>query len=425
MGSEEITRQQRMRLIAAMIEAVRRRGYEGVTVAEVVALAGVSKSAFYKLFSDKEACFLTTYELLVEQGAEQIETAYRSGEGLREGMTAAFEQFVETTSEHTAAARLVFVDSLSIGAAAIPAQERTAARYESMITRSFAAAPLPGEVSPAVIRAVFGGLRDFAFHCLRDHEPERLGEHVPELVDWGVGYREAAARGSKVGARLAAQTIKGREAWASGDPTDSQEALVLWEEPANSPRSRKELSQRERIMRATAQVAAEVGYGALTVPAISAASGTSNQSFYKHFGSKEKAFLAGFDALALQAFEVTSAAFATKDGWLEAGSAAILAVLEFIAANRLFQRINFFELHAAGPIARDRAEAMLSLFTAFMQPDPLPPEAKTKPPKVVIEAIAGGVWAVIQHEITAGRGDSLPDLLPEMLDIVLLPFGLE
>ena len=43
----------------------------------------------------------------------------------------------------------------------------------------------------------------------------------------------------------------------------------------------------------------------------------------------------------------------------------------------------------------------------------------------MIEAIAGGIWAVIQHEISEGRAETLPDLLPEILDIILLPFGVE
>jgi len=32
---------------------------------------------------------------------------------------------------------------------------------------------------------------------------------------------------------------------------------------------------------------------------------------------------------------------------------------------------------------------------------------------------------VIQHEISEGRSDSLPDLLPGILDLVLVPFGVE
>jgi AcrR family transcriptional regulator len=423
---DQVARNQRQRLMGATVEAVFRRGYEGVTVSELVALAGVSKSAFYRQFAGKEACFLATYEEIVEQGAVRIEVAYRRGKGLRESLEAAFAELIEIVDSQPAAARLVFVDSLSLGTAANDARERTAARYEAMIAEGFAAAPLGGEVSPVVIRAIFGGMRDFAHHCLRDHEPERLREHASELVDWAVGYRLAAAKGLQVGERWAKSSAATKEAPApSAEAEDSHGEDLEWEEPANSERSRRQLSQRERIVRATAQVAADNGYGKLTVPAISAAAGTSNQTFYTYFASKEKAFLAAFDALALQAFEVTGAAYATKEGWLEAGTTGMRALIEFIAANRTFRQMNFFELYAAGPVAQDRAEAMLSLFAAFMQPDPPPVEVKAEPPRVVIEAIAGGLRAVLQHEIVAGRSESLPELLPEIFDVILLPFGVE
>jgi AcrR family transcriptional regulator len=292
-----------------------------------------------------------------------------------------------------------------------------------MIRQSFAAAGLPGEVSPLVVRAISGGIMDFAYRCLWEGEPGRLREHGAELVDWAAGYRLAAAAGAEVGARLAGAASEAREN-APGS-AEARGSTLPWEEPANSPASCRQLDQRERILRGTAQAVADQGYGALTVPAISAAAGTSNQTFYEHFASKEKAFLAAFDALLLQAYAVTAEPFAAMDDWMEAGSAGMLALLEFTARHRLFRQLNFFEIHAAGPIARDRAETVRGLFVGFMQPDPLPPQAKRRPSTVVIKAIAGGIWAVIQHEISEGRSDSLPDLLPRILDLVLVPFGVE
>jgi AcrR family transcriptional regulator len=53
---------QRERLIGAMLELVSGRGYAATTVPEVVALARVSRNAFYEFFSDKEECFLAACE---------------------------------------------------------------------------------------------------------------------------------------------------------------------------------------------------------------------------------------------------------------------------------------------------------------------------------------------------------------------------
>lgn len=409
----------------AMVDATSRHGYGQVTVSELVALAGVSKSAFYKQFANKEECFLATFDALVERGAAEIERAFRTRTDSGASMQMALEKLAELMVSETAAAKLVFVVSLDLGEASVASREKAAARYQAILRQSFEAAPSPGSVSPVLLCGIFGGLRDVAYHCLRDDDPRRFGDHVDELVAWGLGYRKAAASGQMPGSRLAEAAV---EAWESGlsaaeEVRPNAEESVGWKEPANSARSRIELSQRERIMRATAQVAAAQGYRALTISAISAAAGTSNQTFYEFFASKEKAFLAAFDALALRAFERTGAAFTKSASWLEGGSIAIKAVLEFIAEERLFRQINFFELHAAGPIAYERAELMLALFISFMQPDPVPPEVAAMPPKVVIEAIAGGVWAAILHEAASGRGDSVPELLPDILDLILVPFG--
>jgi AcrR family transcriptional regulator len=427
LGAEWVARHQRGRLLGATVEAVARQGYEQVTVGEVVALAGVSKSVFYQNFAGKEECFFATFEEIVERGTRQIEAAYLSREGFSERLAAGTEAMVELLTEQNAAAHLVFVDSLSLGAAAVGHRERATARFESMLGQGFAQAPLPGEVAVVRLGAIVGGLREIIYRRLRDSEPERLRGEVPELVEWALGYRRAASTESEsVGAKLVRAVGSGGAARQGAEQASRrQDDALSWEEPANSPRSRKALTQRERIMRAAAQVTAAKGYGALSVAAISAAAGTSNQTFYKNFASKQEAFLAAFDALALKAFELTAAAYGTPTGWLEAGAAGVVALLEHFAADPLHRQLVFFELAAAGPAAVDRAEAMLEAFIEFLQPDPLPAEAMVRPPRVAVEAVAGGIWAVVQHEVAAGRGESLPQLGPEILDFALVPFGFE
>ncbi len=51
-----------------------------------------------------------------------------------------------------------------------------------------------------------------------------------------------------------------------------------------------------------------------------------------------------------------------------------------------------------GTTGLDQADAATSRFTAFLQPEALPPDISPVPP-MVIEAIGGGMWGAIQHEI--------------------------
>src|ERR1700677_3114544 len=52
----------RGRLLVAIVDAVAERGYGATTIADIVALAKVSRRTFYEHFVDKEACFLQAYD---------------------------------------------------------------------------------------------------------------------------------------------------------------------------------------------------------------------------------------------------------------------------------------------------------------------------------------------------------------------------
>ena len=63
---EEVEASQRGRLVTAMAHAVAEKGYGAVSVADVIARAGVSRKTFYVHFRDKLDCFLAAYDVGVE-----------------------------------------------------------------------------------------------------------------------------------------------------------------------------------------------------------------------------------------------------------------------------------------------------------------------------------------------------------------------
>ena len=412
-----------------MVEAVARRGYEKATVTEVVALAGVSKTAFYRNFCSKQECFFATFDEIVTRGTGQIATAYGSKQEPEERLRAAFERFAELISAQPEAARLVIVDSVSLGAASVEPRARTAAIFESLIHANLPKAPTAGKVPRVTIRAIVGGFRSIVYRSLRDGKPERIGECAAELMQWAFDYqREAerrAAGAEDVGARLVAALGPAAGGWAASPGLPAEGSSLSWEEPANSACSRAELSQRERIMRATAQVAVEKGYAGLSIAAISAAAGTSNQTFYEHFDSKQAAFLASYEALVRRALERIATAVAAQDDWLAGTAAGIVALLGCFVQDPMLRTLAFVERPAAGVAALERAETLLELFTAFLRPEPLPAGVARRPPDIVVEAIAGGLWAAVQAETIEERVDSVTGLASELLNIVLIPFGVE
>src|SRR3982750_1251953 len=73
----EVERNQRTRIYGAMIEAVARHGYEVTTVADVIALAGGSRRAFYELFANKQDCFLATHDIVLAQARKRMIDAWQ------------------------------------------------------------------------------------------------------------------------------------------------------------------------------------------------------------------------------------------------------------------------------------------------------------------------------------------------------------
>jgi hypothetical protein len=79
-----------------------------------------------------------------------------------------------------------------------------------------------------------------------------------------------------------------------------------------------------------------------------------------------------------------------------------------------------FEVLAAGPEARQRAQARTEAFTAMLTPGS--PGGTVRAPTVMGALVAGGVWGVIQHHIIHGRAARLPELTPQLSYVALTPF---
>jgi AcrR family transcriptional regulator len=399
--AEQVARNQRGRLQGAMVEAVARHGFADTTLRELVSLAGVSKSTFYEHFENKQDCFLSTFDFIGLEVERRVDEAVDWPSDLREKVAAGITAAFTVIAEEQAAASLVTVESLTLGAAAVPHRERASAHFEKLIRRSFEESPSPHQVSALTVRGIVAGIRNTAYHHLREDRGGELPAAAAPIVEWILCFDRPAGEIARGAAQTAARPSKRPPATPEPDP-DS-------------------LDKRQRIVCAATELTFERGYEALSIPAIAAAAGVSNQTFYDHFPGRQEAFLAGFDRIATETMEVVAAAAAAEKPGPEAVGAGLRALLEQAAENDLFARLAFFELPMAGPAALDRADRTLGGFTSFFGPQAVPEDAEAPP--VMLKAITGGTWAVIQHEIAEGRREQLPQLAPEVVEFALAPFG--
>ena len=396
-----MARNQRGRLQGAMVEAVARHGFTDTTLRELVSLAGVSKSTFYEHFENKQDCFLSTLDYIALEVGRRTDDAFDRPGDLRERMTAGVTTLLTVIAEEQAAASLVTVESLTLGAAAVPHRERAAAHFQELIRRVFEESGSARAIPALTVRGIIAGIRNTAYHHLREGRGGELPAAAPPIVEWILCFDRPVGEIAGSAARAAARPSKRPPATPEPDP-DS-------------------LDKRERIVCAATELAFERGYEALSIPGIAAAAGVSNQTFYDNFPGKQEAFLAGFDRIAQETMEVVAAAAAAEEPGPEAVGAGLRALLEQAAEDELFARLAFFELPMAGPGGLDRADRTLGGFTSLFGPQAVPDDAEAPP--VMLKAITGGTWAVIQHEIAEGRREQLPQLAPEVVEFALAPFG--
>ena len=354
MEAEQVARNQRGRLQGAMVESVARHGFTETTLRELVSLAGVSKSTFYEHFENKQECFLSTLDYIALEVARRTDHAFDRPGDLRERMTAGVTTLLTVVAEEQAAASLVTVDSLTLGAAAVPHRERSAAHFQEQIGRVFeesAAQP----VTALTVRGIVAGIRNTAYNHLREGRGGELPAAAPAIVEWILCFDRPASEIVRSAAQAAARPSKRPPATTEPDPDL--------------------LDKRERIVRAATALAVERGYEALSIPGIAGAAGVSNQTFYDYFEGKQEAFLAGFERVAQEKMEVIAAAAGAETPGPEAVGAGLRALLEQAAEDEPFARLAFFELPMAGPAGLDQADRTMGRYLLLRPPAPRAPGA--------------------------------------------------
>lgn len=158
LAPEEVLRDQRERLIDAVPRVVAARGYEAMSVADIVRAAAVSRNAFYKNFADKGECFAAAHEAGHERLFEVLARPCDAGATIEERVEASLAAGLDALAAEPDVARLLFVEAPSAG-------EEIALRYHEWLRRygtllRSAAPDLPPESIPApeVEGVIVGGI---------------------------------------------------------------------------------------------------------------------------------------------------------------------------------------------------------------------------------------------------------------------------
>jgi AcrR family transcriptional regulator len=86
---EQAREMQRKRILDAMVAEVGERGLRNVTIAGVSARAGVSRTTFYELFDDLDACVLAVLRQVATRSTALMAKAFAAEASWQDGVLAA------------------------------------------------------------------------------------------------------------------------------------------------------------------------------------------------------------------------------------------------------------------------------------------------------------------------------------------------
>lgn len=403
---EGVAADQKARLHRATVELIAEGGHEGLTATAIAGAAGVSKRTFYEHFESKDDCFLATYDRIVHRTARAV-LAARHGQKDWDGcLRAGFAAFAREVAERPLAARLALVDIFDAGPRGAERMRHTEGLFEALVLESFAGAEDGLVLSPMLAKAIVEGCTRVArARILAGREAELPGQS-PELMLWALSLRHTSRHDLAPGPAtpvLRRTPVPSPGHFRSSPPVDP--AVLLDDE-------------RRMILRVAGTMAAEQGYGSLTVSRIRAAAGISRRRFDAHFDDTEDCFLAAVELIAGRSMAASRHAFLQADTWPRAVQCALDTLCARVADDPILVGLCFLEVDAAGHVAARWRTDYVSTLAAWLRGS-APPEQR--PSMLEAEASVGAGWALMHHYVTTGRAPGLRELAPTLSFLVLAP----
>ncbi|HEY5054440.1 MAG TPA: TetR/AcrR family transcriptional regulator [Solirubrobacterales bacterium] len=188
------------------------------------------------------------------------------------------------------------------------------------------------------------------------------------------------------------------------------------------PREVVEAHQRSRLLAAAAEAVAEHGYAAVSVRHLIERAGVSRATFYQQFDDLQHCIVSACGDASERLIRDISSACASQREWPESVAAAVNAGLEFtVAAPAQAGLLMIGNSPVDRRLAR-RADAVRDQLAGLLRAGrERCPEALTEP-DLMEPALIGGLISVIGAWLNAGQVDRLPQLRPELIQLLLTPY---
>ena len=382
-----------------MVEAISRHGYEGVTVRQVIGLAGVSRRSFYEHFDNRHDCFLKTARAIARRELRQARDASSAQEGAADAALAAgLASIAAAARERPDSLRLVLCHCLAAGEQGAALLVGTLGASERMLSETLA--PGPGSaLHPPIVRALAGalhGMLEAALDARGARSPGALaGAMTAIALALRISERDRAAAELAGSLRARARLVALGASRRSGPPS----------EPADT---------RDRMLLSAMRLAARQPVAQLSMPQIADAAGVPVDAFLAAFGSTQSCLEEALARSGEQLLQIAYRAEHAGGEWPQATRLALAGMLGHLAAHPIQARALALVAHGAGETARRGGQELnVALGTALTRGAGA--DGLTAP------AAAGAFWHTVRHALLAERGVMLAAFSDHLAYVILAP----
>jgi AcrR family transcriptional regulator len=184
-------------------------------------------------------------------------------------------------------------------------------------------------------------------------------------------------------------------------------------------------SERDRIVAALIEIAAERGYGETTIESILERAGLDRPAFDRHFRGKYDCFLSAWQELNEECLATMVHAYESRQEWPDRLRAVAHQVIEGLSRDPC--RASFgVEVLAAGDAARARRDMTMRVIASLIDAGRQEMDDPEAVPHTTAEALAGSAYGQIYSRVVRGDVDELPDLVPQLMSAAVMPYlGIE
>jgi len=162
------------------------RGYEQISVQDVIERAHASRATFYKQFEDKEDCFAQAYSEAAGWLYRRLAAVAKRQPSWREGLRGSLAELLEFCASQPDLARALLVEVHTAGGAALAEHKLLMERLSHAVDS--ARREISSRQTPPPVTATFmvGAIETLVRAKLMSDEPETAPEMLPGLLHFVV-----------------------------------------------------------------------------------------------------------------------------------------------------------------------------------------------------------------------------------------------